>query len=323
MGGGVSVEGHLRERTTDPGEAEEIIGTHYLGNRLELPRSARVQMELDALRIGVITSGRLAYRREVRQCTAEAHDFHLNMPVRGHVVSRSGRSAPVRTTARQALVFSPDEPADMLWSGDCIQLCLMIPRAGLEAELERLTGRSVRTRLRFDFGAAPAPVASRLDSVLDLVADELRGPTGLATSAVAGHHLEGLVLDGLLLGHRHNYTEAAAGTARRAPGGIIRRAVELLEERPAEPWTTVRLATDLHLSVRALQAGFRRELGTTPMGYLRLVRLRRAHTLLRETDPTKTTVQVVAVGLGLVHQGRFSTSYRALFGESPSQTLHR
>jgi AraC-like DNA-binding protein len=34
-------------------------------------------------------------------------------------------------------------------------------------------------------------------------------------------------------------------------------------------------------------------------------------------------VQAVALSLGLVHQGRFASSYRAMFGESPSQTLHR
>ena len=83
------------------------------------------------------------------------------------------------------------------------------------------------------------------------------------------------------------------------------------------------LATELHLSVRALQAGFQREVGMAPMAYLRMVRLRRAHAALREADPAETTVQAVAVGLGLLHQGRFASHYRAVFGEMPSETLRR
>ena len=96
-----------------------------------------------------------------------------------------------------------------------------------------------------------------------------------------------------------------------------------MEERPAEPWTTVGLASELHLSVRALQMGFKRELGMAPTAYLRLVRMRRAHTTLKESNPSDTTVHAVALSLGLVHQGRFARSYRAMFGEMPSETLRR
>ncbi len=104
---------------------------------------------------------------------------------------------------------------------------------------------------------------------------------------------------------------------------MIKRAVELIEERPAEPWTSVGLATELHLSVRALQAGFKREMGMTPMAYLRMVRLQRAHAALREGSPGETTVQTVALSVGLLHQGRFAVNYRAIFGETPSETLRR
>jgi AraC-like DNA-binding protein len=314
----------MRERTTNPDEAEEIISKHYLPNRLDLPRGCRsLEMDFAGLQIGAITTGRLSYGHRVRQMTEEANNFHVNMPTRGHALSRRGKSKTVHTASGQGLVFSPEAPAEITWSADCAQLCLMIPRAGLEAELERLLGRSVRSRLRFDFGVAPVHAAGRLQTVLHVVAQELDQPSGLATSRVAGPHLEGLVLDGLLLGQRHNYSEAALGFSSSAPGGVIQRAVELLEERPSEPWTTVGLATELHLSARALQAGFKRDVGTAPMAYLRMVRLRRANTVLMEANPAETTVQAVALSLGLLHQGRFAANYRALFGETPSETLGR
>jgi AraC-like DNA-binding protein len=314
----------MRERTTKPDEAEEIITKHYLPNRLYLPRGCRsLEMDFAGLQIGAITAGRLSYGHRVRQLTGEAANFHLNMPVRGRAVSRCGQSKSVHTAPGQGLVFSPEAPAEITWSADCVQLCLMIPRAGLEAELERLLGRSVRSRLRFDFGVAHVHASRRLQTVLDLMAQELAQPSGLATSQVAGPHLEGLVLDGLLLGQPHNYSEVAIGFSGRVPGGVIKRAFELLEERPSEPWTTVGLATELHLSARALQAGFKRDVGMAPMAYLRLIRLRRAHAALREADPAETTVQAVALGLGLLHQGRFAANYRALFGETPSETLRR
>jgi len=133
------------------------------------------------------------------------------------------------------------------------------------------------------------------------------------------------VLDGLLLGQSHSHSHS--DTARRdRPVGLgtaISRAVELMEERPSEPWTTVRLAAEVHLSVRALQAGFRRDLATPPMTYLRQIRLRRARGTLKAAQRDATTVRAVAVGLGILHTSRFAAAYRDAFDETPSETLKR
>jgi AraC-like DNA-binding protein len=314
----------VRERASTPDQAEEIISRHYLPNRLYLPpRTERLTMELAGFHVGATTTGRLSYGQRVQQRTAEASHFHVNMPVRGHAVSTSGKSEPLRTTAGQGLVFSPGVSAEIEWSPDCIQLCLMIPRAGLEAELERLLGRTLRSRLRFEFGIGTAQGAERLNTVLQLLAQELDSPSALTLSRVAGRHVEAVVFDALLLGYRHNYTEVDADTPNRATGGAINKAVELMEDQPSVPWTTLSLSRELHLSIRALQAGFKRELDVAPMAYLRMVRLRRAHDVLEASDPGSTTVQAVAASLGLLHPGRFASHYRAAFGEMPSETLHR
>ena len=59
------------------------------------------------------------------------------------------------------------------------------------------------------------------------------------------------------------------------------------------------------------------------MTYLRQVRLRRAREALSAADRDTTTVRAVAVSLGLLHMGRFAAAYREVFGETPSDTLHR
>jgi transcriptional regulator GlxA family with amidase domain len=59
------------------------------------------------------------------------------------------------------------------------------------------------------------------------------------------------------------------------------------------------------------------------MTYLRQIRLRRAREELRAAQREATTVRAVAVGLGILHMGRFAAAYREAFGESPSETLNR
>jgi AraC-like DNA-binding protein len=281
-------------------------------------------MEVAGLRLGALTAGRLTYGRRVGIRTAEAENFHVNIPLRGRAVSRSGASQPVGTGPGEGLVFPPGAPADIQWSSDCEQLCLMVPRACLEAELEQLLGRSIRGRLTFDFVAdLDNPLGRRWRTVLNLLVDELDHPTDLGGNALVLRHVEGLVLDGLLLGQPHSHSEAVIGDGPVQLAAVTRKAVELMEEQPSEPWTTVRLATEVHLSVRALQEGFRRDLGTTPMAYLRQVRLHRARVALQAADRHSTTVGAVASGLGLLHLGRFAAAYREAFGEAPSDTLNR
>ena len=130
------------------------------------------------------------------------------------------------------------------------------------------------------------------------------------------------MIDGLLLGQHHTYSDAVNAAVSPAPRSAVARAIDLVRDRPDEPWSTVRLATEVHVSVRALQEGFRREVGTAPMSYVREVRLHRARDLLRLADPGRTTVAQVAARCGLGHLGRFAAAYRDAFGELPSETLN-
>ncbi|TMK47760.1 MAG: AraC family transcriptional regulator [Alphaproteobacteria bacterium] len=62
------------------------------------------------------------------------------------------------------------------------------------------------------------------------------------------------------------------------------------------------------------------------MGPIRYLSLRRMHLVRRallRADPSTTTVTRLATDQGFWELGRFSVAYRALFGESPSQTLRR
>ena len=314
-----------RRTTDDRDEAEHVITELYLPNRLDLSRgSAPLGLELSALRMGALTAGRLTYGRRVRLRTAEAENFHVNLPLRGRAASRSGTGEPVATRPGEGLVFSPGAPAEMSWSADCEQLCLMVPRACLETELEQLIGRSLRGRLTFDFAAdLQSTLGRRWRTVLDLLVDELDDPSDIGQNPHVFRHVEALVLDGLLLGQSHSHSDIVRRDGPVALSAAVRHALELIEEQPSEPWTTVRLAAEVHLSVRALQSGFHRDLGVPPMTYLRQVRLRRAREALQAADRHSTTVRAVATRLGILHMSRFAAAYREAFGESPSDTLNR
>ena len=103
----------------------------------------------------------------------------------------------------------------------------------------------------------------------------------------------------------------------------VRRALAYIDEHSAEAIGLPEIAEAARLSVRGLQAAFRRHLDSSPMAELRRARMSKAHAELRDAEPGSTRVQAIARKWGFVHLGRFAVEYRAEFGESPRQTLER
>ncbi|AEV84221.1 XylDLEGF operon transcriptional activator 1 [Actinoplanes sp. SE50] len=101
----------------------------------------------------------------------------------------------------------------------------------------------------------------------------------------------------------------------------VRRAVAFIESHPDLDLSVVDIARAAFVTTRALQLAFRRHLGTTPLRYLRRVRLDRAHADLLAADPAVDTVTAIAARWGWARPSRFAADYRAAHGRHPHQTL--
>ncbi|MEW2352269.1 helix-turn-helix domain-containing protein [Spirillospora sp. NPDC029432] len=114
--------------------------------------------------------------------------------------------------------------------------------------------------------------------------------------------------------------DTGADRSDAAPAAL-RRAIAYIEDHHTDPDITVAdIAAAAGVTPRTLQYAFRRHRGTTPMGYVRRVRLAAAHADLQAAGPG-TTVTAVAARWGFHHPGRFAADYRAAYGRSPSTTL--
>jgi transcriptional regulator GlxA family with amidase domain len=110
-------------------------------------------------------------------------------------------------------------------------------------------------------------------------------------------------------------------TAAREPA-VIRRAVEFIDSNAHRSIDLAEIAEASLIGARGLQASFRKHRDQTPLGYLREVRMQRAHRDLLAADPAAgDTVAEIAARWGFAHPGRFSVSYREAFGVSPGVTL--
>ncbi|GGG59871.1 hypothetical protein GCM10011374_23380 [Kocuria dechangensis] len=106
-----------------------------------------------------------------------------------------------------------------------------------------------------------------------------------------------------------------------APGGV-RGAAAFIDAHLDEDLTVAQIAAASGLSIRGLQAAFRRELDTTPMAYLHAARLEAAHRDLQAGDPrTGVTVAAIVARWQIPHRGRFAAAYRRRYGQDPAATL--
>jgi AraC-like DNA-binding protein len=115
---------------------------------------------------------------------------------------------------------------------------------------------------------------------------------------------------------------------QRGPGWVgpaaVRRAVAFIEAGAGQPVTLEQIAAAAGVTGRALQYTFRRYLGTSPTGYLRRVRLERAHAELQAASPLSgVTVTAVARRWGWTSSSQFTMAYRQRFDVLPSHTLRR
>ncbi|MGK8523308.1 helix-turn-helix transcriptional regulator [Nocardia asteroides] len=168
-----------------------------------------------------------------------------------------------------------------------------------------------------------SPDAARhLSSVLEhmrgLAADHPAGEQPLIASSAA-QYLAASVLHAL---PSTAHTEPTGSDRNDAHPDTVRRALAYLESHVRDDIAIADIAAAAYVTPRALQLAFRRHLDTTPMAYLRRLRLRGAHEQLRDRSPDDGhTVTSIASNWGFAHPGRFATAYRQTYGRTPHTTL--
>lgn len=318
------LSGHNVLRSTKLDDLEEAVSRRYTRHHLGLlQRDPRVDAVFNSVNLGQIAVGYLRYGADIRMNPETMTScYHINIPVAGHSESVCGRTTAVSSPGRAA-VFVPGQPITLRWSADCAQLMLKIDRSRLEAELQAIVDRDVRL-VDFELGMdLTTSLGQSWLATLRLLVGEIDRPGSLMRHPLLLDHFQRVLMTALLFTQPHNYTSLLTGEQRAARPRSVQRAIDMMEDRPEHPHSVEDLAAHARVSVRALQAGFRRYVGTTPMGYLNGVRLRRVERELAEAAPDSVTVTQVAYRWGFTHHGRFAAAYRERFGCSPSETLRK
>jgi AraC-like DNA-binding protein len=144
----------------------------------------------------------------------------------------------------------------------------------------------------------------------------------IITNPDAARGLEQALIKAMVdcLGHQE---EPKDNLAQGQHAIVMRRFRYMVEENPGEPLYIPEMCKAIRVSERTLRMCCQEHLGMAPKRYLLLRRMGLARRALREAMPDKTSVTAIGTRYGFWELGRFAVEYQALFGESPSATLHR
>lgn len=290
----------------------------YIPHRLRAHETSPLDFRIRYLESERFTIGHLRYGADAELLVPPMRDcYHVNLTLHGNTAVSQGGQTAVTEAGLGGVIFTPNDPYTVRWSPDAIQYAIKVPRWSLEMQLEALLGHPVASSVRFDlgFGLAGSDAQGMLAAITHMRDELSRG--GAARFPLVRAQLESYVISQMLAVMRHEHRDEIAHPPTAASRTHVARARAFIDEHIAEALTVSDVARATFVSVRALQAGFREELGISPKQYMSAMRLERAFHDLQASDGT-VQVQEVAFRWGYAHMGRFSQQFRERFGVLPS-----
>ena len=315
---------HNLFRTTHLDEARSEVARVFCPHSLTTTnREEKLKTVHNRITLGDVTLNYLDYGAEVRITPGELNSFYLvQIPLNGSAEISCGKEM-ILSDVNMASIPNPLEKLDMVWHSGNPQLMVYINRATLEKRLEDLIGREIHVPVRFELGMdLTTQNAKSWRNLIDtLVSDVDNG--GLTMHAGIRDQFQDLIITGLLLSQKHNYSESIGTSIEPITSRSVRLAMAACEANPQHPLTVTDMAHFAGVSIRSLQDGFKKYVGMSPTDYLRNVRLNRVREELLAERGFDSSIADIAFTWGFTHLGRFAKLYHERFGELPSETIRK
>lgn len=258
-------------------------------------------------------------QRVVQQGAAPAGRMCFAVPLKVPGAARmQGRAVPAGSVfflrADEEFMFHMPEGTDMLaltFATEDIEQALDLRGVGAAAMRALLRQPVVQVE--------PRRHATVSAGLLDLACHALSSPH-LFTGAAAEARLQADLLDALLALIEAPGCDPCQRPASSPHSFIVEKCHHLTLDAASIRPNVRDLCATLRVSRRTLQNSFRNVAETTPVNYLRCVRLNGVRRRLISTRADQARIADIAAEWGFTHLSHFAALYEELFGELPSQT---
>ena len=249
--------------------------------------------------------------------------YSMLLPSSGALAFEKGKTDSVESRTDTGVVVDSSDVRVARFGPRCGWQRMAISSRQLHEHITLLTEQPVRERVKFKpHFDTQSGIARTMFAVSQAIIGGTRGAAPLLSAPTAMASLRDAVLAMFVEGLPHNYSDHLGHRVAVPAPRNVRHAIDFMHANIAKPLRLEDIARAAHASPRSLQLAFRNFRGSTPMEYLRRLRLDGARNDLIHCEPG-TSVADVAYRWGFAHHGMFSANYAKAFGERPSATLRR
>lgn len=307
---------------TDPDEAGAFLDRAY-GSRLRLSYSDEVRrgpfLRHTRTDAGAIVIDEIQVAGDVKVSPDPLNKVVAVWPTAGRVAGLCQGVGGQATAGDVTLVSQPDLPYEAHAKDLTVTSVLFDPVLAARAAGGLTDGDAPPLRF-LAFEPVSSGAARLWQDTVEYVRDSVLAEDAHATPLVLAHAGQ-LLATVTLAAFPHVTVEETAADRTDAKPEILRRAMDYMAANATADIALSDVASAVHVSPRAVQYMFRRHLDTTPLQYLRGLRLHRAHHDLLAAEHGQRTVAEIAARWGFAHTGRFAVLYRQTYGQSPHTTL--
>ena len=309
-------------RSSDLDETRSRVGEVYCDHELTINSGT-----LDAFHYHIPFDGiSLNYMGYGAECHIEPGclgDFYLfQLPLRGNATiytdGRKIESHPGKTS-----ILNPNSYTKMIWSSACEHLLVQIDKSKVNNSLATCLGRQVKDDVCFnpDGSNGNHKEAAWWRHVASFVKEYNQEHSYYTTPCVLENELDSIVRS-LLHIVDHNHSETLLNKDKILLPKHVHQATEHIRANFKETLGIQDLVKVTGVSERCLFEGFKQNLKVTPMQFLMQIRLANVRLeLTKESFDRNVNITQIALDNGFSQLGRFSSYYKDVYGELPSETI--
>jgi AraC-like DNA-binding protein len=316
-----------RVEITDPTDADEFLEDAY-GVSLRMNRRRPDRREGPRLKhartdVGIFTIDDFYLAGEIEVAPDALDKVVAIWPANGWVVGECDGMRSEAAAGEVTLQSQPDIPY-CARTRDLHATVVLLDQAAVSSVATGLPATHTPVPIRFTSLQPVDAGAARLwQRTVKYVNDIVLSDDAIATPLVLGNASRLLSAVTLSTFPNTMISDATSHDRNDHEPLLLRRAIQYMDANVATDIGLADIAQAVHVTPRAVQYMFRRHLETTPMQYLRRIRLHYAHQDLVTGDRMHETVTDIAARWGFAHTGRFAVLHRTTYGESPHTTLRK
>jgi len=302
-------------------EMTELISSRFAPIRLEVEEPANLDAAIISTPVSQVSIHHLSFGVDTEMQLCDPEEFYtIHLPNAGSI-TYEWKNNEFKSTPGCGFIISPGHKLKkLLISGNCEQRVVKISKDLVESRINSILEKAIPRPVEFEAVMdVDIEVVSSWWDAITYLETERKKQRSIYCNNDTVREFEKVLATGLLFTQEHNYSEDLRARNHSIAPAHVRRAEQFIQEFASEDINLDMVVAASQVRKRTLYNSFKRFRGTSPMCYLRSVRLSKAREELMSTTSSRSVTEV-ALHWRFAHMGRFSMQYKKRFGELPSKT---